>query len=313
MSNMFAPPEIAKNYIGIGEKKAKSHPLKAFVLAMYAGFYIAGGGVVSTVVKIGNTGLTGYSQFLGAAVFPIGLTLVLCAGAELFTGNCLLIIPLLEGKISAAELIISWIIVWLGNFVGSLIMAALAVYGGIGDLFDKAVATAMYNTARGKTTLKFGDALVKSILCNTFVCLAVWMSFGAKDLGGKIIGLWGPILLFVATGMEHSIANMYFIPAGLFASYKYDIERSKCNWGRMFYKNLLPVTLGNIIGGSIFVGLGYWFCYLSKFGTNPTPPPAPVQPVNYNPSQSENKLLPGGMYENNFAGNQNYLYPNQNK
>lgn len=314
MSNFFAPPEIAKNYIGIGEKKAKQNPVKAFVLALYAGFFIGSGGLISTAVKIGNVGLQGYSQFLGAACFPVGLTLVLVAGAELFTGNCLLIIPLLEGKINIAEMLISWIIVWLGNLAGSIIFAVLCVYGGVGNLFDNALGAAMYSTAKGKTALRFGDALVKGILCNTFVCLSVWMSFGAKDIASKILALWGPILLFVCCGMEHSIANMYFIPAGLFASYKYDIERENCDWGRMFYKNLLPVTLGNIIGGSIFVGLGYWFCYLSNFGKAPTPPPAhlPTEASAYNPSQTENKLLPGAVFDVGYNSTMpNNIYQNK--
>lgn len=257
---MNSPPEIAKAYCAAGIKKANTPPLKAFILACYAGVFIASGGAVSAIASY-NAG-DGMSRFMSGLVFPIGLMLVLCAGAELFTGNCLLVIPLFEGKITIGQMLISWLIVYVGNFVGSIFTAVLVVYGHIPDLFKKAIANVLVNTASSKCQLSFGDAFVKGIWCNFFVCLAVWVAFGAKELSSKIMGLWTPILLFIVCGYEHSVANMYFIPAGLFASYEYHIPRVKLNWGRLFYKNLIPVTLGNIVGGSVLVGAGYWFIYL---------------------------------------------------
>ena len=256
-----SPSEIAKNYINIGIKKVKFPYIKMFILGIYAGMYIASGCVCSKVCSYRITG--GDGRFIRGLVFPVGLMLVLCAGAELFTGNCLLIIPLCCKKITIGEMLISWLIVYIGNFVGSIIMAFLVVYSHIPNLFENSLAQTFVNVAIMKTTLSFGDAFVKGILCNFFVCLSVWLSFGAKDFFLKIAGLWTPILLFISCGYEHVVANMYYIPAGLFASYEYDLPRSNLNWGRLFYKNIIPVTLGNICGGSILVGLGYWYIYLT--------------------------------------------------
>ena len=267
---MNSPPEIANCYMEAGIKKVKLPYLKMFILGIYAGFYIASGAICSLVCSYRMTG--GDSRFYSGLVFPIGLMLCLCAGAELFTGNCLLVIPLLCRKISISEMLISLGIVYLGNFIGSFIMALLIVYGHVTNLFDYGLAQVILNTATNKTTLSFGDAFVKGILCNFFVCLAVWLSFGAKDLFSKIAALWTPILLFIACGYEHCVANMFYIPAGLFASYEYNLPRNKINWGRYFYKNLIPVTLGNICGGSILVGLGYWYIYLTPDIGNTTPP-----------------------------------------
>ena len=258
---MYSSSEIAKNYINVGIKKVNLPFIKMFILAIYAGMYIASGGICSEVCGYRMTG--GDGRFIRGLVFPIGLMLVLCAGAELFTGNCLLIIPLCCKKITIGKMLISWLIVYIGNFVGSIFMAFLVVYGHVVNLFDNSLAQNMVNTAIMKTILSFGDAFVKGILCNFFVCLSVWLSFGAKDFFSKIAGLWTPILLFISCGFEHVIANMFYIPAGLFASYEYDLPRENLNWGRYFYKNIIPVTLGNICGGSILVGLGYWYIYLT--------------------------------------------------
>ena len=288
---MNSPPEIANCYMEAGIKKVKLPYLKMFILGIYAGFYIASGAICSLTCSYRMTG--GDSRFYSGLVFPIGLMLCLCAGAELFTGNCLLVIPLLCRKITIVEMLISWGIVYLGNFFGGLIMALLIVYGHVTHLFDYGLAQVVLNTATNKTTLSFGDAFVKGILCNFFVCLSVWLSFGAKDLFSKIAALWTPILLFIACGYEHSVANMFYIPAGLFASYEYNLPRAKINWGRYFYKNLIPVTLGNICGGSILVGLGYWYIYLTPDFNNPLPPiDNKIEPHN-NPQNNvnvENKI-----------------------
>ena len=258
---MNSPPEIATTYLSAGIKKVRLPIPKMFILGVYAGLFIASGGLCSSICSYHLSG--GHGRFISGLVFPIGFMLCLCAGSELFTGNCLLIIPLCCGKILISEMLISWLIVYFGNFIGGLIMALLVVYGHVANLFDSGLAQVIVNNASSKTSLGFGDAFVKGILCNFMVCLAVWLSFGAKDLFSKIAALWAPILLFISCGFEHCVANMYFIPAGLFASYEYGLTRVDLDWGRYFYKNLIPVTLGNICGGAILVGLGYWYIYLT--------------------------------------------------
>ena len=259
---MNFPPEIARNYMNAGIKKVRLPYLKMFILGLYAGFYIGSGGVISTVCGYNRSG--GEARFFSGLTFPIGLMLVLCAGAELFTGNCLLVIPLLCRKIKITEMLMSWLIVYFGNFLGGIILALLVVYGHVTHLFDQSLAQLFVNTAVAKTNLSFGDAFVKGILCNFLVCISVWLSFGPKDLFSKIASLWTPILLFIVCGYEHVVANMFFIPAGLFSSYEYHLPRPNLDWGRLIYKNIIPVTLGNIIGGSLFVGVGYWYIYLSS-------------------------------------------------
>ena len=240
-----------------------------FILGVYAGIFIASGGICASVCSYRMSG--GDGRFYSGLVFPIGLYLCLCTGAELFTDNCLFVIPLFCKKIFIGEMLISWLIVYIGNFIGGLIMALLIVYGHVTHLFDYGLAQTLTNTGISKCTLSFGDAFVKGILCNFFVCLAVWLSFGAKDFFSKIAALWTPILLFIACGFEHCVANMFYIPAGLFSSYEYHLERNNLNWGRYFYKNLIPVTLGNICGGAILVGFAYWYIYLTPDSPNIPP------------------------------------------
>ena len=287
---MNSPPEIAKVYVEAGIKKVNLPILKMFILGIYAGLYIASGGVCASCCSYRMSG--GDSRFYSGLVFPIGLMLCLCAGAELFTGNCLLVIPLLCRKITIIEMLISWGIVYLGNFFGGLIMALLIVYGHVSNLFDSGLAQIFVSTGIAKTTISFGDAFVKGILCNFFVCLAVWLSFGAKDLFSKIAALWTPILLFIACGFEHCVANMFYIPCGMFASYEYHLARPNLNWGRYFYKNLIPVTLGNICGGAILVGLGYWYIYLTPDSLNS------IKPINNPVSPIDNKMPQNHNMEN---------------
>ena len=255
-----SPKEIAANYVGIGTGKAKLDKAKMFVLAIMAGMFIAFGGVACTTASV-SIEAASVAKLVGACVFPGGLAMVLLAGSELFTGNCLLVIPLMEKKITAAEMVISWIIVWLGNLVGGMLVAAMMVYSHLGNLFGGAEAQAMVNTAVGKVSLGFGDALIRGILCNILVCIAVWMSFAVKDAAGKVIAIFFPVMIFVLGGFEHCVANMYFISAGLFAKSVYALEAADLTWAAFFVKNLLPVTIGNIIGGA-GVGLVYWFAYL---------------------------------------------------
>lgn len=260
---MNSPKEIANNYLGIGKGKVNTPIPKMFLLAVLAGMFIACAGVGATAagVKSGNAAL-------GAFVFPGGLAMVLIAGSELFTGNNLIIIPALHGDVSFGGMLKNWVVVYLGNFVGSILIAAIAVYGGA---ISGAIATSAVSTAVAKCSMPFANALIKGIGCNFLVCIAVWMSFGAKDVAGKIIAQYLPIMIFVIAGFEHSVANMYYIAAGLFAQgnatvaaavAEAGVDTANLTWGNFFVANLLPVTLGNIIGGAVLVGCMYWFIYV---------------------------------------------------
>lgn len=267
-----SPAEIAKNYVTIGKNKVHIPVCKMFLLAVMAGAFIAFGGVGSSTAIIGLEPAS-LGKALSGCIFPGGLTLVLLAGSELFTGNCLLSIPLLEKEITLKEMLKSWVVVYFGNMVGGALVSAGLAYSGQYDMFNGAMAVSVFNTAISKCTLTFGDAFIKGIFCNVLVCLAVWISFAAKEPAGKVISLFFPIWIFVICGFEHCVANMYYITAGLFAktvpSYvaaaeAAGLDLSVINLKNFFVTNLVPVTLGNIVGGSICVGLVYWFIYLRK-------------------------------------------------
>ncbi len=269
---MNSPKEVANNYVTIGKGKVNTPIAKMFILAILAGAFIAVGGIASTVVAV-SIPLPSVAKWAGAAVFPGGLAMVLIAGSELFTGNCLLVIPLMQKEVTIGGVLKNWIVVYLGNMVGGMAVAAVCVYSHEVSLFGNGVATSIISTAVGKVSMPFGDAFLKGIACNFLVCIAVWMAFAAKQVSSKIIGLFFPIMMFVLCGFEHSVANMYYVSAGLFAkgnatylaaATEAGVDASNLTWGAMFAKNLLPVTLGNIIGGAVCVGLAYWFIYLKE-------------------------------------------------
>lgn len=256
---MNTPAEIAQNYIGIGRKKTELPAMKMFILGILAGIFIGIGAIAFEMATATIGG--GLGKLVGACMFPAGLALVLIAGSELFTGNCLLVIPLLEKEVKFSAVLKSWVIVYLGNFVGSALLAALVVFGHSPSLLDGALLDTVMAVAAGKVGLTFGDAFFRGIVCNIMVCLAVWMSFGAKSVGGKMAGLYFPIMIFVLGGFEHSIANMYYLMAGIFANSVYSVGNAAVTLGNALMKNLLPVTLGNLIGGAA-IGVTYWYVYL---------------------------------------------------
>ncbi len=265
---MFSPKEVAQNYISIGAAKTKLPIPKMLVLGILAGIFIALAGVAYTVSSATLSGSVG--KLIGASVFPGGLAMVLIAGSELFTGNTIILMPVCCKEAKISGMLKNWVFVYIGNFIGSILIAALVVAGGTTGLFGNEVGADMVSIAVGKVSMTFGTAFIRGILCNFLVCIAVWMAFAAKDVTGKIVGLFFPIMFFVLSGFEHSVANMYFISAGLFASNNVafigDIAASSLQnltWGNFFVANLLPVTLGNIVGGSVMVGLVYWYLYLS--------------------------------------------------
>lgn len=269
---MNSPKEIAQNYIAIGKGKVNTPIAKMFVLAILAGAFIGFGGVASTAAAV-SIPAASVGKLVGACVFPGGLTMVLLAGSELFTGNNLLVIPLMQKEVTIGGVLKNWIVVYLGNMVGGILVAALCVYGHQASLFSNGLAVSMLSTAAAKVSMPFADAFLKAIGCNFLVCIAVWISFAAKQVASKIVGLFFPIMIFVLCGFEHSVANMYYISAGIFAkgnsaymaaAAEAGVDASGITWGSMFANNLLPVTLGNIVGGAVLVGLAYWFVYLKE-------------------------------------------------
>lgn len=259
---MQAPAQIANTYVTVGTNKAKLPIAKMFVLAIFAGVFIAIAGASASIASA-TVSDPSTSRLLNALIFPGGLVMVVLAGSELFTGNCLLLIPLLEKKIKLHELLKSWFVVYLGNLCGSLFVSSIFVYSHTVGLFEGQLAQSLVNTAVTKTSLAFSDAFLRAILCNVLVCIAVWITIGASTAVGKVFGLYLPIVVFVLAGYEHCVANMFYIPAGIFSAGEYGIAAEGLNWGSFFLKNLLPVTLGNILGGFL-VGGGYWFAYLHQ-------------------------------------------------
>jgi formate/nitrite transporter len=272
--SFFCPEEIAQNYIEIGRKKAEMPALKQFILGILAGAFIAfaSQGANAAIHTISSVGL---AKALAGALFSAGLMMVIVAGAELFTGNCLIVISYNEHRSSLADLLKNWFFVYTGNFVGAMIVVFLILKSGQLGFSNGLLGGFTIKMAVYKTELTFGNAFFMGILCNWLVCTAVWMAAGARDMAGKILAIFFPIWLFITSGFEHSVANMYYIPAGILAKptrnlYRLPFPRSRpekiaaLDWGSFVISNLIPVTLGNIVGGAIFVGAVYWFVYLYK-------------------------------------------------
>lgn len=264
--------ETVAQKVGVG--KTTSPWLSVFVLGILAGAYIGFGGLLAGSVTFdmaANLGI-GFTKFMSGAVFSLGLMLVIIAGAELFTGNNLMISSVMAREISFSKMFGRWGLVYAANFIGSLIIALLFVGSGLWKTGGGAFGDAALKLAYAKVSLSFQEALIRGIGCNWLVCLAVWMALSARQTIGKIFAIFFPIMGFVAIGFEHCVANMYFIPTGIFLESWAGIVAPEgagmgaLNWGSFFTANLIPVTIGNIIGGTVFVGMSYWGAYL-----RPTP------------------------------------------
>lgn len=253
----YAPAEIARQVEGIGVRKAGLPALPTFVLAVLAGAFIAFGAMFFTLVTTGSELGFGLTRLVGGIVFSLGLILVVVAGAELFTGNNLIVMAWADRKITAGRLLRNWGLVYIGNFVGSVGAALLVWQSGVLALGDGAVASNAAAIASAKVALPFVEALFRGVLCNALVCLAVWLCVAAHSVTDRILAIIFPISAFVALGFEHSVANMYFIPLGML------IGADGVTLAGLF-ANLVPVTLGNIAGGSVFVALVYWLVYLRE-------------------------------------------------
>ncbi len=273
------PPAMALRAEAGGVTRAAMDPLAVFVLSLLAGAFISFGAVFATVVGAVGIGTDaalpyGVMKLLTGVVFCAGLTMVIIAGAELFTGNNMLVMAWASGKVTTRAVLANWGIAFTGNFIGAIATAALVFISTHYTFGGGAVGLNALTIANGKTALALGPAFTLGILCNVLVCLAVWMCYSARTNIDRVVTVVPPISIFVAAGFEHSIANVYFIPMGLFIkagapdSFWKAIGRTSADFPSLtwdnFIANLIPVTLGNIVGGSVLVGAVYWFVYLRK-------------------------------------------------
>jgi len=243
-----SPAEVCGNFLAVGERKAALPLDKMLVMAVLAGAFIALAGVASSwgSMLVENLSLR---RLIAGCVFPAGLAMVVLTGTELFTGNCLMSIGLLDRRITVPAMLRNWCVVYVGNFIGAAAVAAMAVWGGVfAGKEEFLIATAM-----GKV-MPVEQAVFRGILCNILVCLGVLMAAAATDAGGKVVSLFFPVAAFVMAGYEHSVANMYYLTAGVLAG-------ADLSAADIFLRNLLPVTIGNIIGGAVILGGGYWYMY----------------------------------------------------
>jgi len=283
------PAAMAARAEESGVKKASIDPATLFVLSILAGAFIAFGAIFATTVSAGSIAITttggeiafstglpyGVVRLLTGVVFSLGIMLVVVGGAELFTGNNLIVMAWASGKVRTRDLLLNWAVAFAGNSVGAFMTAVLMFYTTQYTFGGGSVGLVALTTASTKASLAFVPALTLGIMCNALVCLAVWMCYGARTTIDRVVTVVPPITAFVAAGFEHSIANVYFIPMGLFIkagapdSFWVSIGRTKADfsvltWENFLVGNLLPVTIGNIIGGSVLVAAVYWFVYLRK-------------------------------------------------
>jgi len=283
------PVDMAAKAEQLGVRKVNLKWVNMFALAILAGAFIALGAIFATTVSAGSFSSTlpeaegaiatawppGFVRLLSGTAFTLGLILVIVAGAELFTGNNLIVMAWANRKVSTGLLLKNWVIVYLGNFAGALATVAIMFFTRQYTFNSGAIGLQALNTANAKCGLDFVQAIALGIMCNALVCLAVWLTYSARTTTDKILAIIPPIAAFVAAGFEHSVANMYFIPMGLAIKYgdpafyaqtvtKVGKDFSSLDVTNMFINNLIPVTIGNIIGGAVMVGMVYWFVYLRQ-------------------------------------------------
>lgn len=275
------PAEICEATVEAGVAKAASPASTLLILSFLAGAFIAfasEGSNMAAFNLLARPETYGLGKALAGAIFGTGLMLVVIAGGELFTGNTMMVGALAVGRIGPGALLRNWALVYLGNLLGSLFIALLMVESGLFSSGANLLGAVTIKIAAYKTGLPFLSAFILGILCNWLVCLAVWMAYGAKDIAGKVLAIFFPIWLFITSGFEHSVANMYYIPAGILAAGKGELLAAalehgltaealeRLGWGSFLLRNLIPVTLGNIVGGGAFVMMAYLVAYRPRSG-----------------------------------------------
>ncbi len=272
----YSPVQMARRVEKAGVTKGNMDFLSMFVLSILAGIFIAFGAALYTLVTHDTHLPLGMTKLIGGIVFCLGLILVIIAGAELFTGNTLVVMAYVSRKITLEQLMRNWVIVFVGNFVGSIAIALLVFESGHFAMGSWAVGAKALAIANGKVHLTFGQAFIRGVLCNMLVCLAVWLCFSGRSVTDKILAIIFPITAFVALGFEHCVANMYFIPVGLLLKSNPhvlaaagNIDLSGLTASGFLVRNLLPVTLGNMVGGVFLVAGIYWFIYMRQSAAEP--------------------------------------------
>lgn len=273
----FSPAEIAKRIAEVSKKKSGLDLFRLFVLGVMGGSFIALGAQFYTIVIHDSSLSMGLTMLIGGVAFSLGLILIVLAGAELFTGNTLMVMGFVERVITSRQLLRNWGIVYLGNFVGALFIVLLMYYSRQWGLDNDMVGAKALLIANSKVNLGFFTAFTRGILCNVLVVLAIWLCFGARTTVDKVLVIVFPITAFVASGFEHCVANMYFIPMGMILKGEPSVTAAastmtgavftaqNLNWYGFIVRNLIPVTLGNIVGGALLVGLAYWSVFLREF------------------------------------------------
>ena len=264
----YAPSEIASSVETKGVTKANTPTVTLFVLGVLAGAFIGLGAVLATTISTGSALGYGPTRWLAGVGFSLGLILVVIAGAELFTGNNLIVMSWVSRRITLARLLRNWVIVYMGNLVGAVSIAVMVYFAGWWQQSEGAVGVSALATAVGKTGLPFGEVFFRGILANALVCLAVWLATGGRTIVDKVFAIVFPISAFVAAGFEHSVANMYFLSVGVLLKDHAEVRGELSGtqlasldvWGIL--RNLIASTLGNVVGGALLVGLVYWFVYL---------------------------------------------------
>ncbi len=274
--SMNSPAQILEANIQTEINRVKMPLGKMILLGIFAGMFIAGGASASSVAMhaVSNVGV---ARFLGGIIFPVGLMMIIFIGGELFTGDCLLILGVLDKKYNVLSMLRVLVIVFLSNLIGAVAIALLVYFSGQLNYTDGLLGAFTIKVAMGKANMSFGSAFASGILCNIFVCGAVLMAAAAKDVAGKVWAVFFPILAFVVSGYEHCVANMYYIPAGIFAAqnekyaqvameqYGYTAEQlASLNWKAFFIDSSIPVTLGNMVGGMLFIGAILYYIHKSK-------------------------------------------------
>lgn len=255
------PQEVVELTRSMAIKKYKTPTLRLMLLGLLAGVYIAMGGLLSLMTSAGVAGLGEANPFLpkllSGATFPVGLMLVMLVGAELFTGNTAYLMPAtLRGDVPRYYWLKNWSIVFVSNFVGAFLFDYLLVYR-TGVLAPEVYQHYLHHIAEYKVGQTMEQIFLKGIGANWMVCLAVWLGFSARDMLGRLVGIWWPVMAFVAIGFEHSVANMFYIPTAI-------LYGAPVGWGDFLLRNLLPATLGNIVGGAVFVGMAYAYIMKGK-------------------------------------------------
>jgi formate/nitrite transporter len=265
--NIFTPAEFTQNYSQAGKVKAEKPFHQLLLLAILAGFFIAVGAAVTNTAVHSITDVS-TTRIVSGLLFPFGLGMVMLTGAELFTGNTMISISVLNQDTGIRKMFRNWTIVYLGNFFGAIMLAAGCAWFGQMNYSSSGLAVYSIKIATSKCAMTFENSIIMGIFCNILVCVGILCSLSAKDATGRILGAYIPVAFFVICGFEHCVANMYYVPAGIFAMRvpKYaamaldaGIEVSQLTWGNFFLRNLLPVTLGNILGG-VCMGVVMWVC-----------------------------------------------------